>query len=182
MKVEQSKYAVLLRNTAIGVAIVISIAGCVGEQAAKPASVAVNSDKLIKINKYLVEKEKEVIELFIRRQGWQMTLAEDGYYSEIFDAGEARKPIAGELVVYSRTVKLLDGTVCYESKAEMPENFIVDGDEEISGMHRAVRMLGVGARARFIFPQRAAFGLQGDFNKIPPLSSLVYTVEIIEIN
>jgi FKBP-type peptidyl-prolyl cis-trans isomerase len=160
----------------------MSATGCVEDHAPILSTAAIKPEKLIAINKYLVEKEKEVIELFVRRQGWKMTRTEDGYYCEIFDEGSARKPLAGELVIYRRKVKLLDGTLCYETEAEMPEGFIVDGDDEISGMHRAVRCLGAGACARFIFPQRLAYGLQGDFDRIPPLSALVYTVEIIEIN
>ena len=111
-----------------------------------------------------------------------MQFAADGYYYEIFDAGQTRKPVAGDRIVCRRTVKLLDGTPCYASDTETPETFVVDGDDEISGLHRAVRMLGVGARARFVFPQRLAHGLRGDLDRIPPMSALVYTVEIIEIN
>lgn len=138
-------------------------------------------EKMVSINQYLTEKDKDIIEHYIRRQGWKMEFCSDGYYYEILEAGVLPKAIKGNHVTFDYTIRLLDGTLCYTSTGADPAVFVVDGSEEVSGMHLAVKRLGKKARARFIFPPQLGHGLQGDLNKIPPRSVLVYTVEVLEI-
>jgi FKBP-type peptidyl-prolyl cis-trans isomerase len=39
----------------------------------------------------------------------------------------------------------------------------------------------VGDKMRFILPSHLAHGLTGDQSKIPPLSSVVYEIELLEL-
>ena len=162
--------------------IMLSLSGCTDNRDASFAPVSVDRQRLLNINKLLADKDKDVIEHFIRRQGWRMKAAPDGYYYEIFDAGEPPKAdTTGRQVVYDYTITLLDGALCYTSSGSEPKTFVVGGSDEISGMHHAVKMLGKGGKARFIFPPQLDCGLQGDFDKIPPRASLIYKVEIADI-
>jgi FKBP-type peptidyl-prolyl cis-trans isomerase len=162
--------------------ILLSLSGCKNKSDTSSVPVSVDKERLLNINKLLADKDKDVIEHLIRRQGWRMKAAPDGYYYEIFNAGKSPKAdTTGRQVVYEYTISLLDGTLCYTSSGGEPKTFVVGGSDEISGMHHAVGMLGKGGKARFIFPPQLAYGLQGDFDKIPPRASLIYKVEIADI-
>lgn len=139
-------------------------------------------ETMASINQHLAEKDKDIIEHYIRRQGWNLQFCTDGYYYEVLDAGSAPKASQGSHVTYDYTIKQLDGTLCYTSVGADPASFVVGGSEEISGMHLAVKRLGKGGKARLIFPPQLAYGLQGDLKMIPRRAVLVYFVEILEVS
>lgn len=135
--------------------------------------------RLENINRYLTEKDKDVIESFIRRQGWKMTFAPEGYYYEVYDEGTSPKAKQGSEVELDYSISLLDGEVL--SAPTEPKIFKVERSHEISGLHQGVQLLGKGGRAKFIFPPLLAYGLVGDRDKIPPRSIVIYDVKIIDI-
>ena len=49
-----------------------------------------------------------------------------------------------------------------------------------SGLHEALKYLKVGDKAIIILPHFAAHGILGDMNKIPPLSTVVYDIEVLD--
>jgi FKBP-type peptidyl-prolyl cis-trans isomerase len=138
-----------------------------------------DKERLESINKYLTEKDKDIIESYIRRQGWKMKFSPDGYFYEIYDEGTPPKALNKNKVEYEYVISLLNGTICYKSTE--PKEFIVGGSEEISGMHLAVKRLGKGGRAKFIFPPQMAYGLQGDMNKIPLRAIVMYDINVVNI-
>jgi FKBP-type peptidyl-prolyl cis-trans isomerase len=107
-----------------------------------------------------------------------MSFSDNGYFYEIFNVGELPQISDNDRVTCDYTITLPDGTLCYDIKNKI---FIVGGSEEISGLHHAVKFLGKGGKARFIFPAHLAYGMQGDFNTIPPRAILIYNVHITEV-
>lgn len=139
-------------------------------------------DMLVEINKFLTDKDKDVIENFIRRQGWKMEFSPTGgFYYEVFEQGAQPLIVDGNYVTYDYTASLLNGTVCYTTKSGEPSGFLVGRSEDIMGLHLAITMLGKGGRGRFIFPPYLAHGLQGDGNKIPPRAILLYDINVIDV-
>lgn len=126
----------------------------------------------------MVDKDFDIIRHFIMRKSWQMSFSDKGYYYEIINAGNNPKAKSHDEIVCSYVLSLLDGTICYQKHNQ---TFIVDRSDEISGLHDAVKLLGAGDRARFIFPSHLAYGLQGDFNKIPPRSILICSIQILTV-
>jgi FKBP-type peptidyl-prolyl cis-trans isomerase len=151
------------------------IAGC-GSGGSKPSALpAVDGKRLMNINKYMVDKDIDVMKHLIERKSWKMTFADEGFFHEIFDSGNDPKIRAKTVVTCDCKISLPDGTLCYELKNK---TFAVEGSEEIAGLHKAVKLLGKGGRARFMFPPHLAYGLQGDLDKIPPRSILLYEIRI----
>ena len=170
------KCRLLLRRAGLLVALFAAACNDAGDR--DLPSLHIGKDRLISINKYMVDKDFDLIRHFVKRQSWRMRFADKGYYYEIFERGTGPAIQSGMIVVYNYTACLLDGTPCY---VERDQRLAVDAGEEISGLHDAVKMLGAGGVARFIFPPHLAYGLQGDFNKIPPRAILVYNVQITEV-
>jgi FKBP-type peptidyl-prolyl cis-trans isomerase len=138
----------------------------------------IDKARMTNINKYLANKDLDIMRHFVKRKSWKMSLAGDGYFYEVLDEGGQPEITDKSQVVYDCRISLLDGTLCYEMKNRA---FVVGGSEEIYGLHHAMKFLGRGGKARFIFPPHLAYGIRGDFNKIPPRAILLYTVNVTDV-
>lgn len=59
---------------------------------------------------------------------------------------------------------------------------LVGKDNVEAGLHEGIQLMHVGDQMRFILPSHLAHGLTGDQSKIPPLASVVYEVELLELS
>ena len=149
-----------------------------GIRADKPGN---DKESLIRVNKYLIDKDKEIIENYIERRGWKMELTKSGLWYMIYDKGRGEKIDEGCQVTINYTVHLLDGTLCYHSDDTGPKHFIVGSGGIEIGLDEGIRLLRMGDKARFILPPHLAYGLIGDENMIPARSVIVYDLEVISI-
>ena len=77
---------------------------------------------------------------------------------------------------------LPDGTEIYNSKTDGVKEFTVNQSDEPVGLHELVRLMRVGERANAIIPFHLAYGASGNGTDVPPLSSLICKLELININ
>ncbi len=138
------------------------------------------SEPLIKANQHVSEAEKRDIAAFVKRKGWPMTETGTGLQYSIYEHGTGEAVKSGDLVLVEFEISLLDGRVCYSSEETGAEEFVVDHDHVESGLHEAMKYLHVGDKAKIIIPSHLAFGLAGDMDKIPPLSPIVYDLEVLD--
>jgi FKBP-type peptidyl-prolyl cis-trans isomerase len=139
-------------------------------------------EMLVRVNKYLVKKDVELIESYIKRRGWDMELTESGLFYEIYEHGNGEKSVSGKMATIDYKVSLLDGTLCYTSEENGPKKFVLGHNNEESGLEQGILMMQEGDKARFILPPHLAHGLLGDENRIPARSIIVYEVELLEIS
>jgi FKBP-type peptidyl-prolyl cis-trans isomerase len=138
------------------------------------------SEPLIHANKKLSENEKREIDAYIQRKGWPMKETGSGLRYSVYREGRGPQVNSGDLVTVLFEITLLNGTVCYTSEDSGEEQFMVDHDHVESGLHEAIKYLKVGDKAKIIIPSHLAFGLTGDSDKIPPLSPIVYDLEVLD--
>jgi len=136
---------------------------------------------LVRVNKYLVKKDAELIESYTKRRGWEMELTESGLFYQIYERGNGLKAENGKLATIAYKLSLLDGTVCYSSDAQGPKKFQLGHSTEESGLEQGILMMHVGDKARLILPPHLAHGLLGDENRIPARSIIVYEIELLDI-
>ena len=137
---------------------------------------------LQEVNKALVNKDKELIEAYIKENNLSgMKDNGSGLYAMIWGDSLGVKPVEGSLVLLDYTVTLLDGTVCYTSENKKPKEFKVGFGGAEAGLDMAVRMMSEGQKGKFILPPHLAHGLLGDNNKIPPRSIIVYDVHLLNV-
>ena len=79
-------------------------------------------------------------------------------------------------------ITLLNGDTCYNWKKGGEESFTIDYDHNESGLHEAIKKMRAGDKAKVILPSHLAFGVAGDFDKIPTRSSVVYDIELVRVN
>jgi len=138
-------------------------------------------EALIETNKIVVKTEDQHIEDFIKRYGWQMEVTGAGLRYAITEHGHGRKVAAGDIVTLDYTVKLITGDVIYSSAQSGYKEFEVGRGGVESGLEEAVLLMHVGDRGRFILPSHLAYGLLGDEQLIPPKSTIIYEVKLIDL-
>lgn len=139
-------------------------------------------EMMVRVNKYLVKKDVELIESYIQRRGWEMEVTESGLFYQVYEHGNGESSASGKYATINYLISLLDGTICYTSEDLGPKKFMIGRSNEESGLEQGVLMMQVGDKARFIMPPHLAHGLLGDEDRIPPRSIIVYEVELLEVS
>ncbi|MFU9137038.1 FKBP-type peptidyl-prolyl cis-trans isomerase [Erwinia tasmaniensis] len=113
-----------------------------------------------------------------QREGVSTT--ESGLQFSVLTQGEGAIPSRQDRVRVHYTGKLIDGTV-FDSSVQRgePAEFPVSG--VIPGWIEALTLMPVGSKWQLVIPQNLAYGERGAGATIPPLSTLVFEVELLEI-
>lgn len=145
-----------------------------------PQEVEISNEESIRINQFWVRDESFQINQYVERHGWDAITTESGIRYYIYENGDGKKVEKGMLVTLDFDIKLMssDTSVLYSSE-NGAESFLVEMDNVESGLHEALKYLHVGDKAIVILPHFAAHGLLGDMNKIPPLSTVVYDIDVL---
>ena len=138
-------------------------------------------EQFVKTNRYMQRRHQDHIAAFVGRMGWNATVTPSGLWIVIEEPGTGRKIREGDLVTYTFTSSLLDGTPCYEASETDPASFIVGKGGVISGIDEGVRYLRKGSRAIFLIPPHLGHGNFGDRDKVPGNSVLIYRLEIEDV-
>ncbi len=138
-------------------------------------------EPLIKANKKAVTTEDEQIENYIRRHNWKMNTTGSGLRYAIYKQGSGAKAEQGKIAVINYSVQLISGEEIYSSKESGAKEFLIGKGGVESGLEEGILLLRTGDRAKFIIPSHLGFGLIGDQNKVPPKSTLIYDLELIQL-
>lgn len=136
-------------------------------------------EPLVKANQQRVKDEAILIDSYVKRRGWDMKETGTGLRYMIYSKGAGSQAQPGQVAIIKFKVSLLDGTECYSSENSGPQEFRIGQDNVESGLHEAILLMHVGDKARFILPPHLAYGLIGDQQKIPALSTILYDVELV---
>ncbi|EOI3464604.1 FKBP-type peptidyl-prolyl cis-trans isomerase [Cronobacter dublinensis] len=105
---------------------------------------------------------------------------ESGLQFRVLTQGEGPIPSRKDRVRVHYTGKLIDGTVFDSSVARgEPAEFPVSG--VIAGWIEALTLMPVGSKWELTIPHNLAYGERGAGASIPPFSTLVFEVELLEI-
>lgn len=128
--------------------------------------------------KAIEEEGKKFLEENAKKAGVKVT--DSGLQYEILTEGNGNKPAATDKVRVHYTGTLPDGTVFDSSVARgAPAEFPVNG--VIRGWVEALQMMPVGSKWKLTIPHELAYGERGAGASIPPFSTLVFEVELLDI-
>lgn len=109
-----------------------------------------------------------------------VVVTDSGLQYEILTKGEGNVPTRNDKVRVHYTGELIDGTVFDSSVSRgQPAEFPVTG--VIAGWVEALQLMPVGSKWRLTIPQNLAYGERGAGASIPPFSTLVFEVELLDI-
>lgn len=89
---------------------------------------------------------------------------------------------AGKTVSVHYEGRLLDGTV-FDSSLERgtPIDFVLGQGQVIPGWDEGISLMRKGGKAQLIIPSHLAYGEYGAPDKIPPFSTLIFDVELVDV-
>ena len=110
----------------------------------------------------------------------EVTVTETGLHHEVIEAGEGSSPAATDTVTVHYTGTLIDGTEFDSSvKRGVPATFALN--QVIPGWTEGLQLMKVGGKSRFVIPADLAYGARGAGEVIGPDATLVFEVELIEV-
>jgi FKBP-type peptidyl-prolyl cis-trans isomerase len=128
------------------------------------------------------ESEKSMLEIYLKNSNITAKPEASGLYYIEYVAGKGNFPEKGQKVTVHYTGSFLSGEV-FDSSLERGETFTFEfgADEVIQGMEEGIGKMKSGGKAILIIPSNLAYGSQ-QYKMIPPFSTLVFEIELININ
>lgn len=159
--------------------------------ALKGDSVYVSKDSIGQILNAYFTKAKEKESGSIKSEG-EKFLAENaarpgvvttltGLQYEVVKDTLGPKPLATDRVKVHYEGTLLDGTK-FDSSYDRGEPIDFTLNQVIKGWTEGVMLMSPGAKYKFYIPYNLGYGEQGAGGVIPPYATLIFTVELLEIN
>lgn len=94
--------------------------------------------------------------------------------------GNGKQPKATDSVKCHYEGFLTDGTL-FDSSVQRGEPAVFGLQQVIAGWTEGLQLMKEGAKYRFFIPYRLGYGEQGAGASIPPFSTLIFDVELIEV-
>jgi len=160
--------------------ILLCLAGsCRNGADPRKAQVKPGGKEMTELNRYLVQKDREIIENYIERKDLVMTESPTGLWYLIKNGGSGDNLKDNDRITLNYRCELLDGTLCYTSDDLGPKQVIIGKTDIEPGLNEGLRLLKPGGEAMFILPPYLGYGLVGDGKKIPPRTIIVFSVAIL---
>ncbi len=114
-----------------------------------------------------------------KKDGVKVT--DSGLQYEVLTAGEGASPKATDVVKVHYKGTLIDGTK-FDSSYDRGQPATFPLNQVIPGWTEGVQLMKVGSKYRFVIPAELAYGEHGAGPNIPPFSTLVFEVELLDVN
>jgi peptidyl-prolyl cis-trans isomerase A (cyclophilin A) len=107
---------------------------------------------------------------------------ESGLRYQFIQKGDGKKAENGKTVSVHYTGQLEDGKVFDSSyPRKKPIEFPLGRGNVIEGWDEGIALLQVGDKARFVIPSHLGYGSRGAGGAIPPNSTLIFDVELMDV-
>ena len=111
----------------------------------------------------------------------EVTTTASGLQYEVLTEGEGKSPKATDKVTVHYVGKLLNGTT-FDSSVDRGQPATFGLNQVIAGWTEGVQLMKEGSKYRFFIPSNLAYGERGAGNDIGPGATLIFEVELFQIN
>ena len=141
------------------------------------------------VNNHFAEMEKkanaaaiEQGEMFLKmnKERAGVNTLDSGLQYEVLASGTGRKPKATDKVRCHYEGRLVDGTM-FDSSVERGEPAVFGVNQVIAGWVEALQLMSEGDKWKLYIPYNLGYGEHGAGAAIPPYSTLVFEVELLEV-
>ena len=141
------------------------------------------------VNNHFAEMEKQAHtaaieqgEMFLKmnKERAGVTTLPSGLQYEVLATGTGRKPKATDKVRCHYEGRLVDGSM-FDSSIERGEPAVFGVNQVIAGWVEALQLMSEGDKWKLFIPYDLGYGEHGAGAAIPPYSTLVFEVELLEV-
>ena len=125
-----------------------------------------------------IEQGKAFLEENKKRAG--VVTLPSGLQYEIIKEGTGKKPQATDQVKCHYEGTLIDGTL-FDSSVQRGEPAVFGVNQVIPGWVEALQLMPEGSKWKLYIPSELGYGARGAGEMIPPHSTLVFEVELLEV-
>jgi len=127
------------------------------------------------------DQNRQLEEEFLasNRQRPGVLVTASGLQYEIIEDAEGPKPLADSVVRVNYTGTFVDGSLFDRSTEE--DGAFIPLELVIRGWTEGLMLMSPGSTYRFFIPSHLAYGNEGISSIIPPFSTLIFIVELLEI-
>ena len=130
-----------------------------------------------KMSAVAIEQGKAFLEENKKRPG--IVTLPSGLQYEVINEGTGKKPKATDQVRCHYEGTLVDGTL-FDSSIQRGEPAVFGVNQVIPGWVEALQLMSEGAKWKLYIPSDLGYGARGAGEMIPPHSTLVFEVELLE--
>ena len=131
-----------------------------------------------KMNAENIEKGKAFLEENAKKEG--IVTLPSGLQYEVITEGNGKKPSATDRVKCHYEGTLIDGTL-FDSSIKRGQPAVFGVNQVIKGWVEALQLMSEGSKWRLFIPSELGYGAQQAGELIPPHSTLIFEVELIEV-
>ena len=141
------------------------------------------------VNKYFEELESKMSAVAIEqgqafleenKKGPGVVVLPSGLQYEIIKEGTGKKPKATDQVRCHYEGTLIDGTL-FDSSIQRGEPAVFGVNQVIPGWVEALQLMPEGSKWKLYIPSELGYGARGAGEMIPPHSTLIFEVELLEV-
>ena len=131
-----------------------------------------------KMNAENIEKGKAFLAENAKKDG--IVTLPSGLQYQVLKEGNGKKPAATDRVKCHYEGTLIDGTL-FDSSIKRGQPAVFGVNQVIKGWVEALQLMGEGAKWKLFIPSELGYGAQQAGELIPPHSTLIFEVELIEV-
>ena len=131
-----------------------------------------------KMNAENIEKGKAFLEENAKKEG--IVTLPSGLQYQVITEGNGKKPSATDRVKCHYEGTLIDGTL-FDSSIKRGQPAVFGVSQVIKGWVEALQLMSEGSKWRLFIPSELGYGAQQAGEMIPPHSTLIFDVELIEV-
>ena len=131
-----------------------------------------------KMNAENIEKGKAFLTENAKKEG--IITLPSGLQYQVLQEGNGKKPSATDRVKCHYEGTLIDGTL-FDSSIKRGQPAVFGVNQVIKGWVEALQLMSEGAKWRLFIPSELGYGAQQAGEMIPPHSTLIFEVELIEV-
>ncbi|GAK33303.1 hypothetical protein JCM17846_17910 [Iodidimonas nitroreducens] len=113
-------------------------------------------------------------------KGEAVSQSPSGVLYKVLEDGDGPSPVSGDIVTVHYEGKLIDGSV-FDSSYQRGAPATFPSDRLIRGWVEILPMMDVGDKWEIAIPSDLAYGASGAGERIPPNSTLVFTLELLDV-
>lgn len=127
------------------------------------------------------QQEQEVLKAYLAEKQITVAPLESGLYYIETAKGNGQKPQIGDVLKVHFSVSMIEGFPLYSTFDKEPMDIEFGQPFDTKGFDEALGYLTKGTKASLIVPSHIAFDSVGRSQMIPPYTTMLYEVELVQI-